>query len=337
VSDGAEKPFEATPHRVAKARREGNVARSSEVAANAAFGAAAAIVVAIVPAFASLAHLAFAFATAGAVPWWPCSEILALALIPAAGAAAAATLASLAQSAGLAFVPVTAKLERLNPIEGMKRMLSRDTLAHAARAAIAFAVASAAMLAPIAHLGAVASRATTFVQVAATAWSASQRLAASACAIGVCFAFAEFGAARRAWLRKLRMSFDERKNEAKEQEGDPFARGRRRSLHRALVRGALAKVKDASFVVANPTHVAVALEYRPPHVPVPRVLVRAADAGALRVRELAALHHVPVVENIPLARALFAGAAVGETIPHAHYVAVAEVVAALVRSKELAP
>jgi flagellar biosynthesis protein FlhB len=134
-------------------------------------------------------------------------------------------------------------------------------------------------------------------------------------------------------MRKLRMSFDERRREAKEQEGDPVTRGRRRSLHRALLRGSLARVSDAAFVVANPTHVAVALEYRPPDVPVPCVLVRAADAAAVRVRELAAERGIPVVENVALARALYRDARAGEAIPHAHYVAVAEVVAALARAK----
>jgi flagellar biosynthetic protein FlhB len=84
-------------------------------------------------------------------------------------------------------------------------------------------------------------------------------------------------------------------------------------------------------VVVNPTHVAVALEYSPPDVLVPIVLVRASDEGALRVREEAKTHGIPIVENIPLARALFAAANVGDAIPHEHYVAVAEIVAALTR------
>jgi flagellar biosynthesis protein FlhA len=110
------------------------------------------------------------------------------------------------------------------------------------------------------------------------------------------------------------MTFDERKREAKEQEGDPFARGRRRALHRALLRGALSDVKDASFVVVNPTHVAIALAYRPPEIPVPRITVRSAGEAALRVRALAEKHAVPVVENVALARALHRDGRVGEPI-----------------------
>ena len=88
-------------------------------------------------------------------------------------------------------------------------------------------------------------------------------------------------------------------------------------------------------MVTNPDHVAVALEYRPPVVAVPRVLVRALAAAALEVRTLARAHAVPVVENVALARALYRDGRAGEPIPYAHYVAVAEVVAALIRAGEI--
>ena len=97
----------------------------------------------------------------------------------------------------------------------------------------------------------------------------------------------------------------------------------------------LRRVADAAFVVTNPTHLAIALAYAPPEEPVPRVLVCAADDLAARVRELARASDVPLVENVALARALFAQARAGETIPHGLYVAVAEVVAALSRAGAL--
>jgi flagellar biosynthetic protein FlhB len=157
-----------------------------------------------------------------------------------------------------------------------------------------------------------------------------------AASVGLVFAVAEYGAVRRSWLRKLRMSFDEFKREIKEQDGDPMTRSRRKSLHRSLLRGSLKRVRDAAFVVVNPTHVAVALEYRPPSVTVPVVLVRAADAVALQVRDLARERGIPIVENPPLARALFSGVAAGAPISPEHYAAVAEVVIALHRSGALA-
>jgi flagellar biosynthesis protein FlhB len=152
--------------------------------------------------------------------------------------------------------------------------------------------------------------------VAAMAWSGAQHVVFAAASVGLVFAIVEYGAARRSWLTKLKMSLHEFKRELKENDGDPSTRARRKALHRNVLRGAIAKVKDAAFVVVNPTHVAVALEYRPPEVPVPVVLVRAAGEMALRVREEASRADVPVIENIALARALFSQAEVGEPIPH---------------------
>ena len=170
----------------------------------------------------------------------------------------------------------------------------------------------------------------------AAAWSAAARAVAAACAVGCGFGLVELLAARKSWLQRLRMSFAEYKRDLKEQDGDPQVRGRRRALHRSLSRGDLRRVKEAAFVVTNPTHIAVALAYGPPEEPVPRVLVSAADDLAARVRDLARDAGVPLVENVALARALFADARVGETIPNALYVAVAEVVAALARGGALA-
>ncbi|MEO6835473.1 MAG: EscU/YscU/HrcU family type III secretion system export apparatus switch protein [Candidatus Tumulicola sp.] len=333
MNDDSEKPFEATPHRIEKAKRDGNVARSSELGANLAFASAACAVVAVAPLFGVTARGAIAAGASGRAAWPAATATIALALIPVASAAAAGVVASVLQSGGLTAVAVGAKCERLNPVEGLKRMLSRETLAHGARAFGAFGVAIVVMVPAVVAAASEMLRATAMTAVAAAAWHAVERVAWAACGTGLLFALAEYGAARGAWLRKLRMSFDERKREAKEQDGDPFARGRRRALHRSLLRGPIAAVKDASFVVANPTHVAVAVEYRPPGVPVPRVVVRAAGHAAVRVRALAATHGVPVVENVALARALYRDGRVGEPIAHAHYVAVAEIVAALVRAK----
>ena len=262
--------------------------------------------------------------------------VAAVALIPIAAASMAGAIASVAQSGGLALMPVTAKIERLNPIEGMRRIVSRETLSHSLRAALAFLCATLAMSPALTAGAAAVIRSPNLSQTVDEVWSAAQHVAFAAGAVGLLFSVAEFGAARSSWLRKLRMSFEERKREVKEEEGDALARGRRRSLHRALLRGGLTRIKEASFVVVNPTRLAVALAYRPPRVPVPEVLVRARDEAAARARELAAIYRVPIVENVALARALYRDGRPGEPIPQAHYVAVAEVVVALTRADEIA-
>ncbi|MGB6517035.1 MAG: EscU/YscU/HrcU family type III secretion system export apparatus switch protein [Candidatus Cybelea sp.] len=332
MSDVSEKPFEATPHRIAKARREGNVARSSELAANLSFAAGGVTTLAIAPLFGAVA--CDALAVAGSQHAAPPVAVVAVALLPAGAAACAGALGNLVQNGVVAFA-ISAKLERINPLEGIKRILSRETLAHSLRASLAFGCAVMAM-APFVGLAASAMLGSAALpQVAAAAWMAAREVCVAACAVGFCFAIAEYAAARKIWLRKLRMSFDERKREVKEEEGDAAARGRRRALHRALLRGGVRRLKDAAFVVANPQHVAVALEYRPPQVPVPRVLVRAVDTAAARVRAIAASYRIPIVENVWLARALYRDGRIGEPIPHVHYVAVAEIVAALLRANEI--
>lgn len=336
MNDSSEKPFEPTPARIRKARREGDVARSSELGANLAFAAGALTLFAVMPTFAAVAGNTVIAAIprhagASSIP------IVALALVPIGGAAIAGTLGSLLQSGGLHLVAIGPKPERLNPIGGVKRMFSRETVAHSARAALAFGCACAAMAPFVASSAAAALRAPPLAALVEQTWASAQHAFFAASAVGFGFAIAEYGAARAAWLRKIRMSFEERKREVKEEEGDASARGRRRALHRALLRGGMQRLKDASFVVVNPEHVAVALEYRPPRVDIPRVLVRAADEAAAVVRATAGRYGLPIVENVWLARALYRDGRAGEPIPHPLYVAVAEIVVALDRMQRAKP
>jgi flagellar biosynthetic protein FlhB len=329
MSDFGEKVFEPTQSRIAKAKREGNSPRASEFASTAACAAAALATCAVVPSIGDAGAIAIRSAASGVLPLAGCLAVVGLALAPIAAGATAAAIAGVVQSGGLHVVSPRVKFERVNLVEGLKRMFSREAATHGARACLAFGIATCALV-PSFRDVLVASTATNGVRTLATSgWAGAEHVVAATLAVGAVFAVGEYAVARSAWFKKLRMSFAEFKREMKENDGDPMVRSRRKSLHRSLIRGSLSGVKDASFVVVNPTHVAIALEYRPPDVPVPNVLVRAVDEGALRVRELAFEYRVPVIENIPLARALFADSQVGSPISSVHYVAVAEIVAAL--------
>jgi len=332
MSADGEKRFDAPPSRIAKARREGNLPRASELAGNVAFAAAVLACAAAAGPLGGTARAALAAAARGERPGSATLFIVAWALVPIAAACSAAAGVSLVQSGGLVFLAPAPKFERLQPAEGVKRMFSRESAAQAVRACVVFGLAALSTLPALRGLLAAAATSLAPASVAAIAWSGAQHAVGAVAGIGVLFGIAEFAAARRAWRQKLRMSYAELKREMKENDGDPLARGRRRALHRSFARGSIAQVKEAAFVLVNPTHVAVALAYAPPEIPVPTILVRAADERALRVRELAASHGVPVVENVSLARALFADGSVGAPIPHEYYVAVAEVVAALLKS-----
>src|SRR5579883_377811 len=322
---GADKHFDATPSRLQRARREGDVARSTELCGAAAFGCALACIAAAVPHLASGFHAMLQSAVAGESP--RAAGIFALFMLgPACGAACGAIGAAAIQTGGLPLRAVRIDVQRLNPVENLKRLCSRDAFAATARATAAFAVSAASLVPAFAALFAAALRGAPVQALAAIAWSGALRTCATACAIGLLFAFGDFGMQYAQWKKRLRMTHDELKRDQKEQDGDPLARSRRRTMHRRIARGSLTRVKDAAFVVTNPTHIAVALEYRPPHVAVPRVLVRAADEMALRVRGIAAGYGVPVVENVALARALYAAVRPGQSIPQETYVAVAEIV-----------
>jgi flagellar biosynthetic protein FlhB len=128
--------------------------------------------------------------------------------------------------------------------------------------------------------------------------------------------------------KQLRMTKEELRQEAKESEGDPYIKGRIRARQReAARRRMMSEVPTADVVVTNPTHYAVALKYSEGTMRAPRVVAKGADAVAATIRELAAEHHVPLLEAPPLARALFRHAELGDEIPATLYAAVAEVLA----------
>lgn len=327
-----EKQFEPTQSCLDRAKREGDVARSQELGNVAAFGGALAAAAFVAPALGNAAHalLVAALSRRGAIG--PFIGATVLMLVPAAAAACAAILCYLLQSGGLRITAVTVKFERLSPAENLKRMFSREALVTVGRATAAFTCAGAAIVPAFLGIYAAALHARGILGVASATWIGALRAAAVACAIGAAFALADYGLQFTRWRKRLRMSFEDMKRDQKEHDGDPLARSRRRSLHRQIARGSLRRVKDAAFVITNPTHIAIALEYHPPDVPVPRVLVRAADESAARVRELAGAYRIPLIENIALARELYATTEPGQYIPHETYIAVAEIVAALLSS-----
>jgi len=324
VSD--DRRFEPTPSRRKRAQREGNVARSSELSTTAAFAAALAASAFAVPVAASAAATALHRASPATVV-----TLVAAALAPACAAALGGTSAALAQGGGLHVTGIRADLSRLSPASGLRRMASADAFVGVARATMALAAAMAAVL-PTTR-GAVEAAAATRDPFAAVslAGNAALRACIAALAVGATFAAVDVALTRRRWLRGLRMSLDELKRDAKENDGDPQSRARRKSAHRAVLHGGVARTREASFVVVNPTHVAVALRYAPPAVPVPEILVRAADAVAARVRAIATAHRIPIVEDVALARLLYAQGDAGGAIPLEAYVAVAEIIAALAR------
>jgi len=330
-----EKPFEPTPNRLARARHDGEVPRSAEASAVAAFaGAALGLCVAIGPC-ASASRVALADAARGAVAGAPYAVIASCATLPAFGAIAGAIVAHLLVAGGLRLRTPVPDFRRLNPLAGLRSMLSREAALNAAKALVAGLAIAAAVWPAVAAAFGGAARGGSPDLFAALAAASFGRITLAALAVAASFAVLDVAAGRAKWRRNLRMSFDELKRDLKQEEGDPQFRGRRRKAHGALVRGSLGRIREATFVVANPQHVAVALAYRPPAIAVPLVLIRALDEGAQLVKERARALEIPIVEDVALARALFAQSRVDGFIPRNAYDAVARIVAALVHQRKL--
>lgn len=161
--------------------------------------------------------------------------------------------------------------------------------------------------------------------------------------VGVCVAMffiagADFLYQRFEYIKSLRMSKQEVKDEYKQQEGDPMIKRRLRQIRMERARKRMmAAVPDADVVITNPTHYAVALKYDNAAMAAPKVVAKGADYIALTMRRIAEENDVPVVQNPPLARALFDSVDIDAEVPIAHYQAVAEVISYVWRLKGKLP
>jgi len=137
----------------------------------------------------------------------------------------------------------------------------------------------------------------------------------------------------RQWFERQKMSLQEIKEEYKQSEGDPHIKGRLKQLRYARAKKRMmAAVPTASVIITNPTHYAVALKYER-GMPAPICVAKGIDVLALKIREIATANNVPIVENVPLARALHASVEIDDEIPVEHYHAVAEVIGYVMKLK----
>jgi len=225
---------------------------------------------------------------------------------------------------------------RISPLSGLRRMLSFRTLVEFVKGVVKIAVIGGiifafalpllkgAELLPAMGIGAVLDRSETVVL----------RVAVAALAVLTVIAGLDFFYQRFAFTQQMRMTKHEVKEEHKQTEGDPQVKARIRSLRRERARQRMiAAVPKATVVITNPTHYAVALAYEMEKMEAPRLVAKGMDFLALRIREVAEENDVPVVENPPLARALYASVDLEKEIPVEHYKAVAEVIGFVMRLK----
>jgi flagellar biosynthetic protein FlhB len=156
----------------------------------------------------------------------------------------------------------------------------------------------------------------------------------AAAAVMTAVALLDYIHQRFQFLRSMRMSKQEVREEYKQTEGDPHIKGRIKQLRAERARKRMmAAVPTASVVITNPTHFAVALHYELEKVGAPRVVAKGADVIAQKIREVAKANNVPIVENPPLARVLYAAVDIDQEVPPEHYKAVAEVIGFVLRQQ----
>ena len=156
--------------------------------------------------------------------------------------------------------------------------------------------------------------------------SLTLRLLAAVVAMLAVVAIADYFFQYRQWFERQKMSLQEMKQEFKQSEGDPHIKGRIRQLRQArMKKRMMAAVPKASVIITNPTHYAVALSYER-GMSAPTCVAKGVDLIALKIREVAKAHDIPIVENVPLARALHATVEIDDEIPVEHYHAVAEII-----------
>jgi type III secretion protein U len=346
--DSAEKTQEPTAKRLRDARRDGQIAHSVDASTTLVLAAAAGVIAfageGAVRAVASLAielwtQAAALGSTHSHADANHASTTLAafrtladgsLALV--AAIAAAGVAADLMQNGGLLWASkrIAPDAQRLNPAQGMQRLVSMRNVVEAGKAIVKTALLLVLLVVVVRHalpdlLRLIRSDAATIASVmhhqaaALFGWTA---------AAFVAVAFGDILWQRLMHRRELRMSKDELKREHKEDEGDPMLKGQRRRLQRQWAsRDALQAVKRASAVVVNPTHIAVALEFDAKALSVPVVSAKGIGREAQQMREAARDAGVPIVRNVALARALDAQASVDDEVPEGLFDAVAQVLA----------
>lgn len=349
AEDEGQKTEEPTEHKLQEARKKGQVFKSTEIISSIQFGIIA-LALAWAGAWGIRNLLFFTRNIYGIIPhlsfhsedvwtlWMQVIGVMAKLLLPVFAAAFFAGLLLNLVQTGVVFSvqPLTPTLEKISPIEGFKRIFSRKSLVELFKQVfkitiigwVAYKVIKSALVSFVNmviwdfHHSVLFTKNLMFQII----WYVT--------AAYIAMAILDYVIQRKFFLMQMKMSIQELKDEFKDTEGDPQVKARMRQMQRQMVeRSMMKEVPKASAVVTNPVHLAVALQYEQGKMDAPFVVAKGERLVAERIREVAEENHVPVIENVGLARALFEACKVGQTVPGELYKAVAEVLAFVYRLK----
>jgi flagellar biosynthetic protein FlhB len=231
------------------------------------------------------------------------------------------------------------KLSKISPAAGFKRLFAKQALANFAKGIVKLVLVGAVLTALMwPERGRImALERADPAAVMPLALSLALKLLGAVVAIMAVVAIADYLFQYRQWYERQKMSLRELKEEFKQTEGDPVIKGKMKQVRQSKARRRMiAAVPKAAVVITNPTHYSVALQYER-GMDAPVCVAKGVDALALKIREVASEHSVPIVENPPLARALHATVEVDQAIPVEHYKAVAEVIGYIMRLRRAFP
>ncbi len=231
---------------------------------------------------------------------------------------------------------LTPKLERLNPLQGFKRIFSRRSLVELVKSLFKVGITGYIVYTVIKKYYFVFPR---FVdmELAATCKTLGTVVFEMAIKVGICFVILGLLDYIYQWYeheKSLKMSKHEVKQEYKQSEGDPLVKSRQRQIQREFaMKRMMSEVPQADVVITNPTHFAVALKYDIEAMDAPVVVARGQDFVALRIKEIARQNNVTIVEDPPLARTLYYSLDLGDLIPEELYQSIAEILAFIYKQK----
>ncbi|MBY0562815.1 MAG: flagellar biosynthesis protein FlhB [Hyphomonadaceae bacterium] len=342
-----EKTEEPTPRKLEQAREKGDIVYSTEVSAAMSLLAATAVVAFMAgPVTSQLTHGLIGFlaipeqysmqpnallSLAGSV----CLKLLmvfGLTALVFAGAGIASRY--IQDQPTFSAEKLNPKLDKLNPVEGAKRVFGKAAAANFLKSLAKLVLVGAVLVWTLWPSDASLER-MPLLDVNALLPLAQDRivgmmmaLASAAAVLGA----VDYVFTRQSYMHRMRMSPREIKEEMRQSDGDPMLKAKLRQIRMDRSRQRmLANVPKASVVITNPTHYAVALRYEQGETAAPICLAMGVDAVAQRIRDVAKEHDVPIVEDPPLARALFATADIDQPIPREHYEAVAKVIGFVMR------
>ncbi len=339
-NDGGDKTEKPTPKKLQDARKKGNISKSTEITNTAElilwlalFGLGLAYAGERIAALMNTAFegMSGSFVdTAPALAWMALETTLIITALFLLPIAAFGLLVEFLQTGPvLSFEKIKPTMESLNPAEGVKRIFSLDSLVEGIKALIKTvllfligwwvleALLPELVLLPRANVD----------DIGAAMWEIMFKLLGWTLAIFAFVSILDAAYQRHSFLKKMRMSQRDIQQEVKENEGDPYIKAQRRQAHQEWAQQSASQVaRDATVLIVNPTHVAIALNYDRDTCPVPTIAAKGEDHVARAMREAGEESGVPIIRNVELARDLLVRAEVGDIVPRDLFDIIAEVI-----------